>query len=488
MDANYYDILGVSPEATPQQIKKAYLRLVRRYHPDVTSDPAAHETFLQVQAAYEALSDPIKRAEYDKTLPKDPLVISLLASRKRLLRVQEPQLVYVLLTAAPAPGEEGATQRPPFNLCLALDRSTSMDGERLAAVKRAATMLIDELRPDDIFSVVTFNDRAEVVVPATRGQDRAYLKKQIAAVTATGGTEVFQGLQAAYRQVSRFYSPDYLNEIILVTDGHTYGDEEKCYKLTEQARTQGIVITGVGIGSKWNAEFLDRVTAATGGSTHLITSSRHIETFLETHFRGMGQRLAEQVTLALSQSPNATLQYAFRLMPDAGPLTIEPSLVLGHVPRGSKLQVVMEWLVHPQDLQATEQTVVAGLLRTRLPLRQPPTWQKTISLLLSLTEEADLSNPPPEIVTAMGQLTLYRMQEKAQRDLQAGRVEQATRRLERLATRLLTAGQPQLAATVQQEASRVRKTQHLSDTGEKAIRFGTRALIIPPPSKGGASR
>ncbi len=488
MGENYYEILGVSPEATPNEIKQAYFRLVRRYHPDVAPDPASHEKFLQIQAAYEVLSDPLKRAEYDKTLPKDPLTLSLLASRKNLLRVQEPQLVYVLLTVTPNAEEEMAAQRPPFNLCLALDRSTSMSGERLAAVKRAASMLIDELRPDDIFSVVTFNDRAEVVVPATRGQDKDYLKKQVAAITASGGTEIFQGLQVAYRQVGRFYSPDYLNEIILVTDGHTYGDEDKCYKLAVQARGQGIVITGVGIGHKWNAEFLDRLTAATGGSTHLITSSRHIEAFLETHFRGMGQRLAEQVTLAWHEQPGATLQYAFRLAPDAAPLTVESHLVLGHVPRGDKLQVVMEWLVRPQDLEAPEQQILDGVLRARLPLRQPPTWQKSVALALPLAKEADLSSPPPAIITAMGQLTLYRMQEKAQQDVQAGRIAQATRRLEQLASRLLTAGQPQLAATVRQEVGRVRRTHHLSDEGEKALRFGTRALITPPSSKRGASR
>jgi Ca-activated chloride channel family protein len=71
------------------------------------------------------------------------------------------------------------------------------------------------------------------------------------------------------------------------------------------------------------------------------------------------------------------------------------------------------------------------------------------------------------------------MQEKARAEAKAGHVEQATRRLERLAHRLLLSGQPRLAGTVQKEVDALRLTHTLSDAGEKAIKFGTRALIAP---------
>ncbi|MBD2102373.1 DnaJ C-terminal domain-containing protein [Leptolyngbya sp. FACHB-261] len=64
---NYYDILGVSRDASIDDIKKAYRKLARKYHPDLNpDDKAAEERFKDVGEAYEVLSDPTKRAQYDQ--------------------------------------------------------------------------------------------------------------------------------------------------------------------------------------------------------------------------------------------------------------------------------------------------------------------------------------------------------------------------------------------------------------------------------------
>ncbi len=62
-----YEILGVSPDASEEEIKRAYRRLARKYHPDLhPGDKEAEERFKEINEAYEILSDPKKRAEYDR--------------------------------------------------------------------------------------------------------------------------------------------------------------------------------------------------------------------------------------------------------------------------------------------------------------------------------------------------------------------------------------------------------------------------------------
>ncbi len=63
---DYYNILGVSRDADEAEIKKAYRKLARRYHPDVNKDPDAEEKFKEVNEAYEVLKDADNRQAYDR--------------------------------------------------------------------------------------------------------------------------------------------------------------------------------------------------------------------------------------------------------------------------------------------------------------------------------------------------------------------------------------------------------------------------------------
>src|SRR5260370_7773895 len=63
---DYYEVLGISRNASDDELKKAFRRLAKQYHPDTNKEQGAEALFIEVNEAYEVLSDPQKRAAYDR--------------------------------------------------------------------------------------------------------------------------------------------------------------------------------------------------------------------------------------------------------------------------------------------------------------------------------------------------------------------------------------------------------------------------------------
>lgn len=480
---DYYALLGIFRDATQEEIKRAYFEAAQRLHPDKNEAPGETEIFLDVQQAYDTLSNSEKRTKYDKTLSPEektssPILQRVFYSRESLVRLGETQLIYALLEWKARKNDDEVVS-PPLNICLVLDNSTSMKGQNIEMVKAAAIHLIRSLRPQDILSVVTFSDRAEILIPASLQIEPRKMEIKIRMLTPSGGTEILQGLQAGLSEVRRNLSLERVNHIVLLTDGQTYGDEEEALALADEAESAGVGISGLGVGKDWNDEFLDKLAEKTGSSSRYIAEPQEIRSFLEEKFEQLAKVFAENVMLELQIPPKVELSYIFRLQPNAAHLTFEKKIQLGMILRDQPLGLLLEFQIHPDVVLKDEAELLSGTLKFEIPSQSSLSQPMRVRISRKVTEVASLEPPSPTLVHALANLNLYRMQETAQEEAALGKYNEASRRLQHLATHLLSHGERSMAKTVLLEAENLQKEQSFSEEGRKNMKYGTRALLLP---------
>lgn len=468
---NYYQILGLTRNAAAGDVEAAFQHMHSLYAPGGSqADPAVYE---DIRHAYEGLRDPERRGRYDGLLSEleKPIEAKLQVSKQQLAIIDKPQMVYLL--AELRPRDAGEQKVLPLNLCLVVDRSTSMRGERLQRVKNALELLLSKLAAGDKLSVVSFSDRAEVVLPPKPVGEHQKSAAWLGGIEASGGTEIYQGLLSGMKQLRKVSLSEHNNQLILLTDGRTYGDETACLQLAGEAAKQDISIHAFGIGADWDDEFLDALVAPSGGLVEYIDSPQKIVSTLQRRLMNLGETHAHQVTLAAGWPRSVELLDSFRLTPYAQPLhTDGDKIVLGDIEGGAPLSFVLAFSVSPQPIAT----------RIRIPLRfsaEIPgsgiqTFQEQIQL--SIVAEPPAAQLPQDIIRAVRLLTLYHLHQRAWQDAESGQTIQAAERMRYLSTRLLEAGETDLALQADIEARQLAQTGNLSALGHKRLKYGTRAL------------
>ncbi len=486
MAKDFYSLLGIPYNATTDELRSAYYLLARKFHPDVNPDPETREFFLEIQQAFEVLSNPQRRAKYDTTLPPELRVslavsVNAIYSQSVLPCLDETQLIYVLVELI-CTADVDKNKLPPSHICMVLDKSTSMQGQRMDMVKASTLNLLQQLRPQDLFSVIAFSDRAEVVIPPTRASALTKSDHRVSLLQTGGGTEILQGLQMGMDQL-RQTDRNYSRHLILLTDGNTYGDEAGCIELAKEAADDGISISVLGIGHEWNDVLMDQIASLSGGNAGYVSSPRDLDDFLMQKLVELEMVYARGLKFEFEHAPEVELRYAFRLMPNIGPLGVKSPILLGDIQHRKSISFLLEFVIPPMQAEVEELILGRGKVWMELPGREGPRARVLVNLFRPLLTGAEPENPPAVIVEAMSKLTLYRLQEKVRLEVSEGQVEKATRHMHYLATHLLSHGNRELAHTVLIEAEHVQQSRQFSGEGEKRIKYGTRSLLLPHNSE-----
>lgn len=488
-EADFYEILGLDESATPEEVKRAYRRLARSAHPDVNPQAETAALFRQVQGAYETLRDPTARAQYDAKVQarqKDaPFALEVTLSQATLPCRQEPQMLYVLAEVNAREGLQAAY--PSLNLCLLVDKSNSMAGERIEQAIAAALSILEQLSPQDTVSIVAFSDRAEVLVPPQSGGDCTLSAARLRSLVPGGGTEIGEGLAAALGLLARAWSPGASSHLFLLTDGYTYGDEARCLRLAEEAHRQGVAISTVGIGTAWNEDLLDRIALLSGGLSSYVERPSEIGTVLTEQVRRLSTLICPYLEAQCWWEPEVSLVGAFLLSPQTARLAPEggaASLRLGGLSLLAPTAFLLECLVSPcppgprrMGTLQVKGALPEGQEGPPVVVRQP---------VRATFQELPFSPPPvpPKVVWAARKATLVKLEEQVRRDVDRGWHEHASRRLRALATQMLEMGESELAHTALLEADQVAATGKMTPEGQKRVYYGTRMLRALPPGGG----
>lgn len=189
--------------------------------------------------------------------------------------------IYVLArlrTAAPAVAADAAGDRadsaravPVRNVAFVLDRSGSMDGERMQALQAAVAAALDGLADRDVVSVVLFGSEVETLLEAQRCDQARDRLARLGPIEAAGGAALYDGLSQGAAQVRRFAGATTVDQIILVTDGAaTKGPRERddFVRLVETFVREGVHVSTIGLGDEFEEDLLAALARSGGGRFH----------------------------------------------------------------------------------------------------------------------------------------------------------------------------------------------------------------------------
>lgn len=218
--------------------------------------------------------------------------------------------MYVEVNVAAAAAERRA-ERLPVNLALALDRSGSMSGNKLAQAKRAALALVEALKDGDRLAVVSFGSDVRVF-PSTlvTGSSRADLRNFVEQIVDQGGTNISGALESATEEVKRHREGYRVSRIILLSDGQpTEGltSPSDLKRLVQRAREEQISTSAFGVGLDFNSQLMSDL--ANGGAGHyaFIEDASQLASLFERDLETAAGTVARQVELWLKPRPGVAL-------------------------------------------------------------------------------------------------------------------------------------------------------------------------------------
>lgn len=281
--------------------------------------------------------------------------------------------VYLDLTASDAT----AVTPAPVNLAIVLDRSRSMEGQRMANALNAARGMIRRLRDGDVVSVVAYNTGVETLISPTEvtSANRLALLQSLDNVKARGHTCVSCGIETGLSLLNR--KKGAVNRIVLLSDGEAntgIRDLAGFRTMAERAQADDVSLTTIGVDVDYNERVMLALAQASNGRHYFVEDSSGLSTIFESELKSLIQTVASgaEVELKLADGVRLDQVYDRTFIRDGDRLRVplgtfarndnKTVLMRLHVRPGSEASPVAEVRLHYRDLVHDEPASCEGEL------------------------------------------------------------------------------------------------------------------------------
>jgi len=203
---------------------------------------------------------------------------------------------------------------PPSNLVFLVDVSGSMESaERLPLLKSALKLLVNQLRPQDRVSLVTYASGTQVVLEPTTGSNKAKIIAALDNLRAGGSTAGAAGITLAYSMAEQGYIKGGINRILLATDGDfnvgiTNFDALK--NMAEEKRKSGVSLSTLGFGvGNYNEKLMEQLADAGNGNYSYIDTLNEGQKVLVDEMTSTLATIAKDVKIQIEFNPNVVSEY-----------------------------------------------------------------------------------------------------------------------------------------------------------------------------------
>jgi Ca-activated chloride channel family protein len=372
-------------------------------------------------------------------------------------------------------------ERTPINLCMVIDRSGSMQGAKVDQVKQAVNHVLDQLETDDFISVVLFNERSLVVLPAQHIQELDQLKARVNGLQAEGGTSMSKGMKDGLTELIKHAGPTRISRMILLTDGQTWEDESDCEHLASEAKFNEVSITALGIGEDWNEVLLDAIARNSTGRADYIDTPDKIVTLFQEEVQQLQDIAVQGVKMSLRLSKDIQPRQIYRVIPDIIDLSHtalsdrDIMVDIGTVEKQNGQALLIDFMLPSRapGRYRIAQTELAFTVPGETPINESV--RSDVIIMLS-DDESQTQDQDGHVMNIVERVVAYQLQLEAREAVNTGKLDVATVKLREAATRLLEMGESELAAEAEKEAVNLEEQGEMSAIGTKKLQYGTRKL------------